>query len=37
MFKNKSKAIQLINTSFLSDEMKTAYETILENRYQRIE
>ena len=37
MFKNKSKAIQLINTSFLSDEMKTAYKTILENRYQRIE
>ena len=37
MFKNKSKAIQLINTSFLSDEMKTAYKTILESRYQRIE
>jgi serine/threonine-protein kinase HipA len=37
MFKNKSKALQLINVSFLSDEMKTAYKAILENRYQRIE
>jgi len=37
MFKNKSKALQLINVSFLSDEMKTAYKAVLENRYQRIE
>ena len=37
MFKNKSKAIQLINFSFLSDEMKASYITVLENRYQRIE
>ncbi len=37
MLKNKSKAIQLINVSFLSDEMKTAYKTVLEKRYQRIE
>jgi serine/threonine-protein kinase HipA len=37
IFKNKSKALQLINVSFLSDEMKTAYKTVLENRFQRIE
>ena len=37
MFKNKTKANQLIKASFLSDEMKTAYKTVLENRYQRIE
>ncbi|WP_405565746.1 HipA domain-containing protein [Polaribacter sp. Asnod6-C07] len=37
MFKNKTKANQLINASFLSDEMKTAYKTVLEKRYQRIE
>lgn len=36
MFKNKTKANQLINASFLSDEMKTAYKTVLESRYQRI-
>ncbi|KOY53086.1 MULTISPECIES: HipA domain-containing protein [Polaribacter] len=37
ILKNKLKAIQLINTSFLSNEMKTAYKTVLEIRYQRIE
>jgi len=37
MFKNKMKANQLINASFLSDEMKTAYKTVLEKRYQRME
>jgi serine/threonine-protein kinase HipA len=37
MLKNKSIAIQLINASFLSDEMKASYNVILENRYQRIE
>ena len=37
MFKNKTKANQLINASFLSDEMKTAYKTVIEKRYQRIE
>jgi len=36
MFKNRSKALQLINVSFLSDEMKTAYKAILENRYRKI-
>jgi serine/threonine-protein kinase HipA len=37
MLKNKPKAMQLINVSFLSDEMKASYITVLENRYQRIE
>lgn len=37
MQKNKTKAIKLIEASFLSDEMKASYITILENRYQRIE
>lgn len=37
MFKNKSKATQLINASFLSEEMKTAYKAVLESRYQSIE
>tara|TARA_R110002050_G_scaffold294475_1_gene452329 strand:+ start:1194 stop:2138 length:945 start_codon:yes stop_codon:yes gene_type:complete len=37
MFKNKPKAIQLINSSFLSEEMKTAYKAVLESRYQSIE
>ena len=37
ILKNKLKAIQLINTSFLSNEMKTAYKAVLESRYQRIE
>ena len=37
MLKNKMEANQLINASFLSDETKTAYKTVLEKRYQRIE
>lgn len=37
MQKNKVKAIQLIDTSFLSNDMKTSYKTILVERYQRIE
>jgi serine/threonine-protein kinase HipA len=37
MKKNKPKAIQLIDASFLSDEMKTFYKIILENRYARFD
>ena len=33
MLKNKSKAIQWIEASFLSDEMKLAYKELLESRY----
>jgi serine/threonine-protein kinase HipA len=34
--KNKSKAIQWINNSFLAPEMKESYTTLLEDRYARI-
>lgn len=34
--KNKSKAIQLIEASFLSSEMKTNYINILQERYERL-
>ena len=37
MQKNKSKAIELINESFLSNEMKTAYCDLLESRYSQME
>jgi serine/threonine-protein kinase HipA len=36
MLKNKTKAIQLIEASFLSDEMQLSYKTILDHRYQKI-
>jgi serine/threonine-protein kinase HipA len=36
MLKNKTKAIQLIESSFLSDVMKLSYKTLLNNRYERI-
>ncbi|MFI0430912.1 HipA domain-containing protein [Mariniflexile sp. HMF6888] len=36
MFKNKSKAIEWIDNSFLSEDMKTAYKDILEARYERL-
>jgi serine/threonine-protein kinase HipA len=35
--KNKPRAIELINVSFLSDEMKTAYHDLLELRYSQME
>ena len=37
MAKNKSKAINWINRSFLSNDMKTAYQELLERRYTQIE
>ncbi|ARV14837.1 HipA domain-containing protein [Polaribacter sp. SA4-12] len=37
MLKNKTKAIQFIEASFLSDEMQLSYKTILDHRYQKIE
>jgi serine/threonine-protein kinase HipA len=36
MIKNKSKAVELIDKSFLSDKMKIAYKEILESRYTRL-
>ena len=36
MLKNKTKAIQLIESFFLSDVMKLSYKTLLNNRYERI-
>ncbi len=36
MIKNKSKALDLINQSFLSKDMKTAYKDVLESRYRRL-
>lgn len=36
MIKNKPKAIDLVQRSFLSDSMKEAYRTILEERYNKI-
>jgi len=36
MTKNKPKAIQWIDRSFLSEEMKLAYKELLEERYERI-
>lgn len=37
MLKNKSKAIDLIDRSFLSDEMKIAYIEVLEAKYKQME
>jgi serine/threonine-protein kinase HipA len=37
MVKNKSKAIDLIDQSFLSDKMKIAYKEVLEAKYKQIE
>lgn len=37
MTKNKPKAIDRINKSFLSDEMKIAYKELLEERYKQLE
>jgi serine/threonine-protein kinase HipA len=36
MLKNKTKAMQLIEASFLSDEMRLSYKSILDHRYQKI-
>lgn len=36
MIKNKSKALAWIEQSFLSEEMKIAYQEVLEKRYQQI-
>lgn len=36
MFKNKPKAIQWIDNSFLSDEMKAAYKDVLKRRYEQL-
>jgi serine/threonine-protein kinase HipA len=36
MLKNKTKAIQLIEASFLSDEMQLSYKATLDHRYQKI-
>jgi len=36
MLKNRSKAMDWIHQSFLSEEMKTAYKIIIENRYKQI-
>ena len=36
MIKNKSKAVEWIDKSFLSDNMKIAYKEILESRYTRL-
>lgn len=36
VFKNKLKAINLINKSFLSQEMKIAYKELLEERYEKL-
>ncbi len=36
MLKNKTKALQFIEASFLSDEMQLSYKTILDHRYQKI-
>ncbi len=36
MLKNRPKALDWINRSFLSDEMKSAYKEVLEKRYQQI-
>jgi serine/threonine-protein kinase HipA len=36
MLKNKTKAMQLIEASFLSDEMQLSYKSILDHRYQKI-
>ena len=36
MIKNRSKAVEWIDKSFLSDSMKTAYKEILESRYTRL-
>jgi serine/threonine-protein kinase HipA len=37
MIKNKSSAFDLINRSFLSKDMKTAYKEVLERRYRQLE
>jgi len=37
MIKNKSKAFNWIDRSFLSNEMKTAYKELLEGRYKQLE
>lgn len=37
MQKNKTKAIELIEASFLSHDMKQSYQSILNDRYQRID
>jgi serine/threonine-protein kinase HipA len=36
MVKNKSKALDWINRSFLSMEMKTAYKNLIEERYNQL-
>lgn len=36
MHRNKPKAIKWVNRSFLSDDMKTAYKNVLENRYKQL-
>ena len=36
MFRNKSKALEWLNKSFLSDEMKDSYKSLLESRYDKL-
>jgi serine/threonine-protein kinase HipA len=36
MLKNKNKALQFIEASFLSDEMQLSYKNLLDHRYQKI-
>lgn len=36
MLKNKNKAVKWIDNSFLSNEMKAAYQEIIKNRYERL-
>lgn len=36
MLKNKSKAIELLDKSFLSDEMTTAYKSVLDAKYKQL-
>lgn len=36
MFKNKSKAVELLHKSFLSDKMKESYLDLLESRYEKL-
>jgi len=37
MIKNKAHAFRLIDISFLSDEMKMAYKSVMEAKYHQLE
>jgi serine/threonine-protein kinase HipA len=37
IFRNKTKAVEWLNKSFLSDEVKESYRNLLENRCEKLE